>query len=226
MICILVANMCLIPRTGQPAVVAVGAVGLLAGSVGQLSPATPAGRHTDWFLAALAGGVGRAIVQTDSSISSRILRCLVVTGHSEPQFKRDGPYTIIPYIKTEVIGVTAGPEYGTTEAAWKAVLQEADRRCELHRRVKDSLENEVINSIKNWQKDNFHRQLMQIKEKKEMEEQFRKAQKPWAKLLEKVDKAKTNYHLACKNEKTAVNQERNATKDSSLSQDQVCNLSL
>jgi len=117
--------------------------------------------------------------------------------------------------------IEKGPEYGTTEAAWKAVLQEADRRCELHRRVKDSLENEVINSIKNWQKDNFHRQLMQIKEKKEMEEQFRKAQKPWAKLLEKVDKAKTNYHLACKNEKTAVNQERNATKDSSLSQDQV-----
>ena len=30
-----------------------------------------------------------------------------------------------------------------------------------------------------------------------------------------------NYHIACKNEKTAVNQERNATKDSSLSQDQV-----
>ena len=94
-----------------------------------------------------------------------------------------------------------------------------------------------MNSIKNWQKDNYHKQMMQLKEKKEMEEQFKKAQKPWAKLLEKVDKCKvrlgcchhlsnpllqTNYHMACKNEKTAVNQERNATKDSSLSQDQVC----
>merc|ERR1712088_972089 len=49
--------------------------------------------------------------------------------------------------------------------------------------VKDNLLNEVVNSIKNWQKG--------------------------------------NYHTACKNEKTAVNQERNATKDSSLSQDQV-----
>ena len=36
-----------------------------------------------------------------------------------------------------------GPEYGTTEAAWKAVLVEADRRCELHLRVKDNLLNEV-----------------------------------------------------------------------------------
>merc|ERR1719394_1432165 len=117
--------------------------------------------------------------------------------------------------------IQKGPEYGTTEAAWKAVLVEADRRCELHIKVKDNLLNEVVNSIKNWQKDNYHKQMMQLKEKKEMEDQFKKAQKPWAKLLEKVEKCKSNYHTACKNEKTAVNQERNATKDSSLSQDQV-----
>jgi len=117
--------------------------------------------------------------------------------------------------------IEKGPEYGTTEAAWKAVLNEADRRSEAHVRVRDNLNNEVITSIKNWQKDNFHKQLMQIKEKKELEEQFKRAQKPWVKLLEKCDKAKSNYHLACKNEKSAVNQERNATKDSSLSQDAV-----
>ena len=62
---------------------------------------------------------------------------------------------------------------------------------------------------------------MQIKEKKELDDQFKRAQKPWVKLLEKCDKAKSNYHLACKSEKSAVNQERNATKDSSLSQDAV-----
>lgn len=117
--------------------------------------------------------------------------------------------------------IQKGPEYGTTEAAWKAVLVEADRRCELHLRVKDNLLNEVVSGIKNWQKDNYHKQMMQLKEKKEMEDQFKKAQKPWSKLLEKVQKTKVNYHIACKNEKTAVNQERNATKDSSLSQDQV-----
>jgi len=117
--------------------------------------------------------------------------------------------------------IEKGPEYGTTEAAWKAVLNEADRRSEAHIRVRDNLNNEVITSIKNWQKDNFHKQLMQIKEKKELEDQFKRAQKPWVKLLEKCDKAKSSYHMACKNEKSAVNQERNATKDSSLSQDAV-----
>lgn len=63
--------------------------------------------------------------------------------------------------------------------------------------------------------------MMHMKERKEMEEMFKKAQKPWAKYLAKVEKTKTDYHTACKSEKSASNQERNANSDSSLSPDQV-----
>lgn len=63
--------------------------------------------------------------------------------------------------------------------------------------------------------------MMHMKERKEMEDSFKKAQKPWAKHLAKVEKCKAEYHSACKTEKTAANQERNANSDSSLSQDQV-----
>lgn len=63
--------------------------------------------------------------------------------------------------------------------------------------------------------------MIQIKERKEMEDLFKKAQKPWAKHLSKVEKTKADYHSACKTEKTASNQERNASADSSLSPDQV-----
>ena len=68
---------------------------------------------------------------------------------------------------------------------------------------------------------------MQIKERKEMEDNFKKAQKPWAKHLAKVEKTKADYHASCKTEKSATNQERNANADSSLSPDQVndcCNV--
>ena len=48
--------------------------------------------------------------------------------------------------------------------------------------------------------------MMQLKEKKDMDDQFKKVQKPWAKILAKVTKAKADYHNACKAEKTAINQ--------------------
>ncbi|XP_034247135.1 protein kinase C and casein kinase substrate in neurons protein 1 isoform X3 [Thrips palmi] len=116
--------------------------------------------------------------------------------------------------------IEKGPEYGTTEAAWKGVLVEADRLCDLHLKVKDNLCNDVITQVKTWQKDTYHKSMIQIKERKEMEDQFKKAQKPWSKLLQKVNKAKQDYHTACKTEKSAANQERNASGDSSLSPDQ------
>ena len=64
---------------------------------------------------------------------------------------------------------------------------------------------------------------MVLKEKKEMEDNFKKAQKPWVKVLTKVNKAKQDYHNACKNERSAANQERNATGDNAVSAEQVLN---
>lgn len=117
--------------------------------------------------------------------------------------------------------VISGPEYGTTEAAWKGILTEAERISDVHLKMRDSLCNDVNAEIKQWQKENFHKAMMHIKERKEMDDQFKKAQKPWSKLYAKVEKAKQDYHASCKTEKSAQNQERNATSDSSLSPDQV-----
>ena len=114
-----------------------------------------------------------------------------------------------------------GPEYGTTEAAWRGVLTESERISDVHMKIKENLCSDVSSQIKSWQKDNYHHTLMQIKERKDMEDLFKKAQKSWAKLLAKVEKAKAEYHAACKTEKSATNQERNASNDNSLSNDQV-----
>lgn len=51
---------------------------------------------------------------------------------------------------------------------------EADRRCDMHLRVKDRLVNEVIAQIKQWQKENYHKSMMTLKERKEMDDAFKK----------------------------------------------------
>ncbi|XP_028027495.1 protein kinase C and casein kinase substrate in neurons protein 1 isoform X2 [Bombyx mandarina] len=117
--------------------------------------------------------------------------------------------------------IEKGPEYGTMEAAWKGSMVEAERLSDLHLSVRDRLVNDVMAQIKNWQKETYHKSMIQLKERKEMDEAFKKAQKPWSKLLQKVERARLEYHTACKQERTAQNQERNASGDSSFSPDQV-----
>ncbi|XP_072171905.1 protein kinase C and casein kinase substrate in neurons protein 1-like [Diadema setosum] len=118
--------------------------------------------------------------------------------------------------------IEKGAEYGTTKSAWKAVLTEADRRAELHTEIDSKLGSEVIASIKNWQKENYHKKMMSgFKETFDTEEGFKKAQKPWAKYLTKVQASKKAYHSAVKAEKTALLQEASLSGDSSISPDQA-----
>ncbi|KTF82132.1 hypothetical protein cypCar_00042637, partial [Cyprinus carpio] len=87
--------------------------------------------------------------------------------------------------------IEKGPQYGSVERAWLAMMTEADKVSELHQEVKNGLMNEDIEKVKNWQKDSYHRQIIGgFKETKEAEEGFKKAQKPWAK---KLKEAKEKY---------------------------------
>ncbi|ELT91899.1 hypothetical protein CAPTEDRAFT_20646 [Capitella teleta] len=118
--------------------------------------------------------------------------------------------------------IEKGPEYGTTEAAWKSTLSEADSLADIHLAMKDKMLNEVQAEIKRWRSENFHKTMLsQTKEAKTLEDEFKKAQKPWAKRYLKVLDSKKKFHQACKMEKSATIQENNARGDNSVSGDQL-----
>ncbi|XP_019369713.1 PREDICTED: protein kinase C and casein kinase substrate in neurons protein 1 [Gavialis gangeticus] len=117
--------------------------------------------------------------------------------------------------------IEKGPQYGSLEKAWGAIMTEADKVSELHQDVKNSLLNDDFEKVKNWQKDAYHKQIMGgFKEAKEAEDGFRKAQKPWAKKLKELETAKKAYHLACKEEKLAMTREANSKAEQSITLDQ------
>ncbi|XP_015237219.1 PREDICTED: protein kinase C and casein kinase substrate in neurons protein 1-like [Cyprinodon variegatus] len=106
--------------------------------------------------------------------------------------------------------VDKGPQYGSVEQAWVAMMGEAEKVSDLHTDMKNQLMNIDFEKVKNWQKDSYHKQMMGgFKETKEAEEGFKKAQKPWAKKLKEVEVAKKSYHMACKEEKLAATREAN-----------------
>ncbi|NXG26159.1 PACN1 protein, partial [Grallaria varia] len=117
--------------------------------------------------------------------------------------------------------IEKGPQYGSLERAWAAIMTEADKVSELHQEVKNSLLNDDFEKVKNWQKDAYHKQIMGgFKEAKEAEDGFRKAQKPWAKKLKELETAKKAYHLPGKEEKLAMTREANSKADQSNTPEQ------
>ncbi|XP_055329275.1 protein kinase C and casein kinase substrate in neurons protein 2-like isoform X2 [Paramacrobiotus metropolitanus] len=118
--------------------------------------------------------------------------------------------------------IDKGPEYGSMVGAWKAVLTAADRDADEHLSVKENLINTVQAEVKRWQKDNFHKGMMSLhfKEKKDIDEEFKKAQKPWIKKLKIVEKYKAEYHNICQKEQSAIVRDKNSKGDPAISEDQ------
>nr|XP_046238984.1 protein kinase C and casein kinase substrate in neurons protein 1 [Scatophagus argus]XP_046238985.1 protein kinase C and casein kinase substrate in neurons protein 1 [Scatophagus argus]XP_046238986.1 protein kinase C and casein kinase substrate in neurons protein 1 [Scatophagus argus]XP_046238987.1 protein kinase C and casein kinase substrate in neurons protein 1 [Scatophagus argus] len=117
--------------------------------------------------------------------------------------------------------VDRGPQYGTVERAWMALMTEAEKVSDIHQVVKNNLINDDFEKVKNWQKDSYHKQMMGgFKETKEAEEGFKKAQKPWAKKLKELEAAKKSFHMACKEEKLASLREAGSKGETSMTAEQ------
>ena len=94
--------------------------------------------------------------------------------------------------------ISKGPEYGSLEVGWKAVLKEATRMSETYVDIHRKILNDIIESVNAWKSQNYHRSMLHFKECKKVEDGFFKSQKPWAKKLGKSNRARKAYHHAAK----------------------------
>ena len=88
--------------------------------------------------------------------------------------------------------------YATMKNATLGSLKEAADRATIHQDCYGKVHNQVIETLKRWKESHYHKQFTGIKEGKEYEDEFTRAQKQWAAAYGKVHKAKKNYHAACK----------------------------
>ncbi|XP_066564787.1 protein kinase C and casein kinase substrate in neurons protein 3 [Amia ocellicauda] len=104
--------------------------------------------------------------------------------------------------------VDASPLYGSLLRAWQCFLSSADRLSALHSSICRSLVSEDGDRVRTWQRDTFHRKLFGgFRESHDLENGFARAQKPWAKRLKKLEKARAAFHKASRKEHTARERE-------------------
>ncbi|XP_064843757.1 protein kinase C and casein kinase substrate in neurons protein 3-like isoform X1 [Oncorhynchus masou masou] len=107
--------------------------------------------------------------------------------------------------------VDSSPLYGSLLQAWQCFLSSADRLAALHSSVCRSLVSEDGDRVRTWQKETFHKKLFGgFKESQDFGTSFARAQKPWAKRLKKLDKARSAFHKVQRKEQTARDREVHA----------------
>uniref|UniRef100_A0A674E7D0 Si:ch211-51c14.1 n=1 Tax=Salmo trutta TaxID=8032 RepID=A0A674E7D0_SALTR len=107
--------------------------------------------------------------------------------------------------------VDSSPLYGSLMQAWQCFLSSADRLAALHSSVCRSLVSEDGDRVRTWQKESFHKKLFGgFKESQDFGTGFARAQKPWAKRLKKLDKARSAFHKVQRKEQTARDREVHA----------------
>ncbi|XP_052347419.1 protein kinase C and casein kinase substrate in neurons protein 3-like [Oncorhynchus keta] len=107
--------------------------------------------------------------------------------------------------------VDSSPLYGSLLQAWQCFLSSADRLAALHSSVCRSLVSEDGDRVRTWQKETFHKKVFGgFKESQDFGTGFARAQKPWAKRLKKLDKARSAFHKVQRKEQTARDREVHA----------------
>eukprot|EP00050_Salpingoeca_kvevrii_P008282 m.301959 g.301959 ORF g.301959 m.301959 type:complete len:538 (-) comp14977_c0_seq1:426-2039(-) len=93
---------------------------------------------------------------------------------------------------------------GTLRPAWFALLREADSTADVHEMVREELTENVAGEVSRWKKEHYSKSMVKgVKETRKAEDAFHKAQKPWAHLLHKMDKAERIYHSNSKSLESA-----------------------
>ncbi|KAL0984305.1 hypothetical protein UPYG_G00139720 [Umbra pygmaea] len=168
----------------------------------------------------MPGNYERTVQRTDRSFQAcnDIMACFLERAKVEKQYAQQ----LSDWSSKWKTIVDSRPLYGSLMRAWQCFFTSAERLSTLHSSISHSLVTEERERVKNWQKESFPKKLFcGFRETHENETGFARAQKPWAKRLRKLEKARSAYHKACQKEQVASDKETQAKENTQLSPEKL-----
>ncbi|EDQ88281.1 uncharacterized protein MONBRDRAFT_26520 [Monosiga brevicollis MX1] len=138
--------------------------------------------------------------------------------HERAQIERKYAQMLAAFAKRWEDKIQRGPEEeeGTLRPAWLGLLSEATQLSETHDKNDERLRTEVADHIADWKKANYKKHM---RTHKTANDQFVKAQKPWAKLLREMKRSRKAYYASCEALTAAEDKARGLRREGAASED-------
>jgi len=127
---------------------------------------------------------------------------------------------------TSIKEISQSKEFGTNKKAWMDSIRASKELANTHNEIVQRLQDNVIDKMVNFKKENYGKSILHVKKIKEFEHDFEQVQKSWIKLLDKINKAKRDYHDAHRQLKRAETAEQIIDSDRGAEDEQKQKLKL
>ena len=92
--------------------------------------------------------------------------------------------------------ISQSKEFGTNKKAWIEAIRASEEIGTTHADLVQRLQENVIDRMVSYKKDNYGKSILHVKKIKDFERDFERAQRTYLKVLDKISKAKKEYHDA------------------------------
>jgi protein kinase C and casein kinase substrate in neurons protein len=122
--------------------------------------------------------------------------------------------------------IAQSKEFGTNKKAWIESVRASEEIMNVHAEIKKRLEENVIDKMATYKRENYGKSMLHVKKVKEFERDFEQVQKSWIKLLDKINRAKKDYQEARSILKKAETAEKIVESDRGAEDDQKLKVKL
>jgi len=111
-------------------------------------------------------------------------------------------------------------EFGKNKKTWLECVRGSQEIGKTHEAMAERIQKTVVDPMVSYKKDHYGKSIVHVKKIKEFERDFEQAQKPWLKLLDKINKMKKEYQDAHRSLKKAETAEKIIESDQGAEVDQ------